>query len=95
MAVVLAYCTGMTVAFVLAKLFVFKSGENETKRAAMIFIFVNLLGVVQTWIVTMGMALYLLPAFKLTWRVEEVAHLLGVLSPVFTSYLGHKYWSFR
>lgn len=94
-AVVLAYCTGMIVAFVLAKLFVFASAKNTTAQAALIFTLVNVLGAAQTWLVSIGLAFYVLPALNVTWHMEEIAHFFGVLFPVFTSYWGHKHWSFR
>jgi putative flippase GtrA len=25
----------------------------------------------------------------------EIAHAVGIVVPVFTSFIGHKYWSFR
>jgi putative flippase GtrA len=94
-AVVMAYCTGMIVAFVLARLFVFAPEQNNTARSAIIFVLVNVVGALQTWLVSVGLAFYLFPALNFTWRVEACAHFLGVLFPVFTSYLGHKHWSFR
>jgi putative flippase GtrA len=94
-AVVLAYCTGMLVAFVLAKLFVFKRTINSAAQSVAAFVFVNVLGAAQTWLISILLAFYVLPALNFTWRLEEVAHFFGVLFPVFTSYLGHKHWSFR
>ena len=94
-AVVVAYCTGTVVAFVLAKLFVFAAKKNSTVQSAVVFALVNVLGAAQTWLVSMGLAFYLLPALNFRWHDEAVAHFVGVLFPVFTSYLGHKHWSFR
>ena len=34
------------------------------------------------------------PAVGFTWHGETVAHVIGVLVPVVTSYLGHKHFSF-
>lgn len=94
-AVVLAYMTGMVTAFVLAKLFVFKESRQSTRRSALFFTLVNLVAIIQTWAISMGLAYYLLPALGLTTYVKEVAHAVGVAVPVFTSYLGHKRWSFQ
>lgn len=94
-AVILAYLTGMITAFVLAKLFVFTESQQSVHRSAMFFILVNLVAVIQTWAISMGLALYVLPAFGVTVFVHEAAHAVGVLVPVFTSYIGHKRWSFR
>lgn len=94
-AVILAYLTGMVTAFVLARLFVFKASSHSVQRSAFFFVLVNLLAVVQTWAISMGMAYYGLPALGVTRWVPEISHAVGVVVPVFTSYLGHKHWSFR
>lgn len=94
-AVILAYVTGMITAFILAKLFVFTESQQSVQRSAMFFLLVNLVAVFQTWVISMGLALYVLPALGVTVFVYEIAHAVGVLVPVFTSYIGHKRWSFR
>lgn len=94
-AVILAYLTGMVTAFVLARLFVFKQSSQSMHRSALYFTLVNLVAVLQTWLISMGLALYLLPMLGVTHFTREIAHAIGVAAPVFTSYLGHKRWSFR
>lgn len=94
-AVILAYITGMIIAFVLAKLFVFKESEQSVHRSAAFFVLVNLVAALQTWAISMGLAYYLLPSLGVTLFVREIAHGVGVAVPVFTSYIGHKRWSFR
>ena len=94
-AVILAYLTGMVTAFVLARLFVFKQSSQSIHRSVLYFTLVNLVAVIQTWLISMGLALYLLPMLGVTHFSREIAHAIGVAAPVFTSYLGHKRWSFR
>ncbi|WP_287877657.1 GtrA family protein [Aquitalea sp.] len=94
-AVILAYLTGMVTAFVLARMFVFKQSSQSMHRSALYFTLVNLVAVIQTWLISMGLALYLLPMLGVTHFSREIAHAIGVAAPVFTSYLGHKRWSFR
>lgn len=94
-AVILAYITGMITAFVLAKLFVFKESEQSVQRSAVIFVLVNIVAALQTWLISMGLAFYVLPALGVQAFIDEIAHAVGVAVPVFTSYLGHKRWSFR
>ena len=94
-AVILAYISGMITAFVLAKLFVFKESQQTLQRSAVFFILVNLVAILQTWVISMGLAYYLLPLLGFSVFVPEIAHATGVIVPVFTSYLGHKRWSFR
>lgn len=92
--VVLAYLTGMVTAFLLARAFVFTSGSQPVHRSAFFFVLVNGVAVIQTWALSM-LLYYLLPLAGVTRFVPEIAHAAGVAMPVFTSYLGHKKFSFR
>jgi putative flippase GtrA len=94
-AIVVAYITGMITAFVLAKLFVFTQSTQSTGRSVFFFTLVNLVAVLQTWGVSIGLAYYVLPWAGIDWHARELAHLIGVVVPVFTSYVGHKRWSFK
>jgi len=94
-AVICAYITGMITAFVLARLFVFKESQQATHRAAGWFILVNVVAVAQTWAISMLLVKWVLPAMGVTAFAREIAHGIGVVVPVFTSYLGHKHLSFR
>jgi putative flippase GtrA len=94
-AIVVAYVTGMVTAFVLARRFVFTETTRPVRQSAMYFILINILAVLQTWLVSIALAWYLLPAAGITRFVPELAHAAGVMVPVFTSYLGHKNLSFR
>ena len=93
--VILAYLAGMCTAFVLAKLFVFKESTQSIHRSAVIFGLVNVVAAAQTWGISMGLDYYILPGLGVTNFIPEIAHAAGVLFPVFTSYLGHKRWSFK
>ena len=93
--VILAYLAGMCIAFVLAKLFVFKEGVQSIHRSAVIVGLVNAVAAAQTWGISMGLDHFILPGLGVTHFTPEIAHAAGVLFPVFTSYLGHKRWSFR
>ena len=93
-AVVLAYLTGMVTAFILARSFVFTQGSQSVQRSAMFFVLVNGVAVLQTWAISMALY-YLLPIAGVTQWAPEIAHAVGVAVPVFTSYLGHKKFSFR
>jgi putative flippase GtrA len=94
-AIFLAYLTGMVTAFVLARWLVFKRSEQSFALSAMLFCAVNVIAVVQTWLISMGLALYVLPYWGVTRFAAEIAHAVGVMVPVLTSYLGHKHFSFR
>ncbi len=94
-AVVLAYLTGMVTAFVLARIFVFTDSSQSVQRSVFWFVVVNIIAVAQTWVISMLLAFSLLPAMGVTYFVPEIAHAAGVMIPVFSSYLGHKYWTFK
>ncbi len=94
-AVILAYITGMITAFVLTKLFVFEKSKHSTKKEFIYFTLVNLVAIVQTYIISVGFAEYIFPAFEFTFYPEAIAHAMGVAFPVFTSFIGHKYFSFK
>ena len=93
--VLLAYLMGMVTAFILAKLFVFKVSTQSIRRSALLFFFVNILAVAQTWLISMSLNFYILPALGFEKYVAEIASAVGIAFPVFTSYLGHKRWSFK
>lgn len=56
---------------------------------------VNLFALVQTLIVSLGLEWYLLPYLGIHWHTEALAHIAGILAPIFTSYLAHQRLSFR
>lgn len=59
------------------------------------FTVVNGIAIVQTIAISTGLYYYILPSLGLTTFSAEISHGIGVAIPVFTSYLGHKYWSFK
>ncbi|MBT8537135.1 GtrA family protein [Polynucleobacter paneuropaeus] len=93
--VIYAYLTGMITAFILAKIFVFKSGTQSVRRSAIIFALVNVVAAAQTWLISIGLNYYFLPMIGLKNFVPEISSAVGIVFPVFTSYLGHKHWSFK
>jgi len=95
MAVIYAYLTGMITAFFLAKLFVFNKTTQSLKNSAIIFALVNVVAAAQTWLISMGLNYYFLPALGVQQFVAEISSGIGIVFPVFTSYLGHKRWSFK
>jgi len=94
-AVILAYITGMITAFVLTKLFVFEKSAHSTKKEFFYFTLVNIVAIIQTYIISVGFAQYVFPIIGFEFYPEAVAHAMGVIFPVFSSFFGHKYFSFR
>ncbi|MGD8526893.1 MAG: GtrA family protein [Thioalkalispiraceae bacterium] len=93
-AVVVAYIVGMLTAFTLSKLHVFEASGKHPGNELLFFTIVNLVAVIQVWLISVGLAEYLFPGIAFTFYPEEVAHLIGLSIPVITSYYGHKYLSF-
>jgi len=54
-----------------------------------------MIGMLQTWAISMLFVSVVLPSFGIALYAPEIAHAVGLASLAFTSYLGHKHWSFR
>jgi putative flippase GtrA len=93
-AIVLAYLLGLATAFVLNRRFVFPGATNRLHHQMFWFVAVNVLALVQTLLVSLLFAHYVLPRLGVTWHAEEIAHAFGIVTPIFTSYIGHKRFSF-
>jgi putative flippase GtrA len=94
-AIIFAYITGMICAFILAKFFVFTRGQQALHKSILLFTLVNLAGILQTWVVSMGLDLFVLPTLGVQNYKQDIAHAIGISVPVFTSFLGHKFYSFK
>jgi putative flippase GtrA len=94
-AVVLAYVTGMATAYVLNRTLVFGAGDRGVPGEMLAFTLVNIAAVAQTLVISLVLAYYVLPGLGVVRHAETIAHVVGVIVPVFTSFIGHKYWTFR
>lgn len=92
--ILIAYVLGMVTAFALNRQFVFAQAQNRLHQQAFWFVAVNLAAVVQTIVISLLLAHWLLPAFNIQFHNDTLAHVIGVLAPVATSYIGHKHLSF-
>jgi putative flippase GtrA len=94
-AIVLAYLVGMVVAFVLMRHHVFSARDGALGPQVLKFASVNLLAVLQTLVISLLLARWVLPRMGVVEHAEAIAHLVGVLVPVVTSYFGHRMLTFR
>ena len=94
LAVIVAYLIAMVTAYILSRLFVFEKSGRSVGEELTKFALVNVVALAQVWLVTMALNYYVLPWVGWTFYRETFAHFAGVASPVFTSYFGHKYFSF-
>lgn len=93
--VLIAYVLGMLVAYVLCRRFVFNPQKNTQTQEVFYFTLVNIFGMLITWVVSLFFADDLLLFIHQPFLREEMAHGIGIMAPAFTSYLGHKYLSFK
>lgn len=95
-AIFMAFWVGLTTAFLLNRRYVFpQSVSGDARKQFFYFLAVNLFALLQTMVVSLVLAWYLLPALGITLWSREIAHLAGIAFPLFVSFLGHKYFSFR
>ena len=95
LAIFIAYLIGMATAFALNRRFVFQGSSNRLHQQIAWFVAVNAFALLQTLAVSLLLADVLLPAAGIVWHAREIAHVGGIIVPIFTSYLGHKRWTFR
>ena len=95
LAIIIAYLIGMFIAYILAKKFVFFNSKKSIKRSLAGFALINLLAIMQTWLVSIGIKAFLINFVESIFITELIAHTTGVIVPVFTSFFGHKYISFN
>nr|WP_294503175.1 GtrA family protein [uncultured Rhodopila sp.] len=91
----IAYLIGMTTAFFLARIFVFEPVAGDAHWQFVRFTLVNAIAFAQVWLVSVGLARLVFPAIGYAWQPELVAHVIGVMSPIVSSYVLHKRFSFR
>ena len=94
-AVAIAYLIGMLIAYTLARRFVFEPSGRGAASELRRFAIVNLFALASVWGISVGLARLVFPAIQLTWHADDIAHLIGVLAPAATSFVGHRYYSFR
>jgi putative flippase GtrA len=92
--IIIAYLIGMTVAFFLNRAFVFQDRHGSRARQAMWFLAVNVLAIMQTAIISLVLARWLLPALSIP-HADTVAHMIGVAAPAITSFIAHNLLTFR
>lgn len=94
-AIVLAFCVGLTTGFLLNRGWVFERTGRAWLLEGGLFLLVNLIGLGQTILISWLLADIVLPGLGQRIMVLETAHAIGVIVPVMTSFLGHKYLTFR
>ena len=93
--VVAAFFVGLISGYLLMRFYVFETKKETGLLQISKYVAVNMLALVQTLIISIVLLRWVLPAMGVLNHVDALAHLIGVLTPVVTSYFGHKYITFR
>jgi putative flippase GtrA len=94
-AITLAFCVGLTTGFLLNRGWVFMKSGKHWLNEVVWFTAINLIGLGQTILISWLLADHALPMMGVRRFAPEIAHSIGVVVPVFTSFLGHKFITFR
>ena len=93
-AVTCAFFVGLSSGFLLNRHFVFRRSANSLGQEMLYYFLVNMLALVQTWLLSVYLAHLLAPQLGQALG-HAIAHIAGIMLPTLTSYLGHKYFTFR
>jgi hypothetical protein len=93
-AVVLSFFVGLLSGFILIRFFVFDGKGKPITQQAVKYTLVNLFALLQTFFISLVFARWALPLIGIIDNAEALGHLVGVIVPVFTSYIGHKRFTF-
>lgn len=94
LSVVLAFFAGLTTAYALTRFFVFNAQKVSIVSSGIKFTIVNIVALFQTYFISVYLYYWMENNIDFIFN-REFAHLVGISCPVITSYIGHKYYSFR
>jgi putative flippase GtrA len=94
-AIVTAHITGMMVAFVLMRRYVFNADRGKPGKQIFWFVGVNLLSMAQTLVISLALVRWALPLLGIERHAEAIAHFFGLLTTAVTSYFWHKLLTFK
>lgn len=94
-AVIIAYMLGMMIAFIAFQKVIFGDPTTPLKRRIIRFSQVNMIGLALAWLVSTTLARIVLPFAGWTFHPFEFAHLAGVATPAFSSYILHRRYTYR
>lgn len=92
--VAVAYLTGMVASYFLMMRYVFSGHETPLGKSVTTFIAINLISLLQNWLVTMAMEYYVLPTVGIVRYSTYIASIVGIAFPIIWSFIGYKKFSF-
>ena len=93
--IVMGYLAGMLTAFLLFEKHVFGEHAESRKKSVVVFVGVNLLGLLQTWLVYFLLKDHIFPAIALVFYPAEISRAIAIIVPTLSSFIGHKYFTFK
>ena len=93
-ALVVSHLCGMLTAFLLTRSFVFERSGRQVSSELTRFALVNVLSLVVTWVVAVGLLRLVFPRVGFDTHPELVAHVAGLALASLTSFYGHRRYSF-
>jgi putative flippase GtrA len=94
-AVVAAFFVGLSSGYILMRLYVFETKQTPVLLQISKYVAINVMALIQTLIISVVVLRWVLPVVGISNHADALAHLVGVLAPVVTSYFGHKRITFR
>lgn len=86
----------MIFAYILSRKIVFKQKSKKQKiQSYAYFLFFNLIAITQIWFFSILFSKYLLPSLGIHSYIYEISHAISIAIPVFSSYFGHKFFTFK
>ncbi len=95
LSIIFSFLIGLSTGFILMRNYVFVFKKDLIYRQIKRFIFINLLNLIQTFFISLGLNFLLSLIINKVVLVELLAHVVGVIFPVITSYFAHKYFTFK
>lgn len=95
LAIIFAYLVGMVVAFILMRALVFSPNSHSLSAQIIKFSLVNVVSLLQTLVVSLLLAWWVLPELGIIENAEALGHLGGMASTVIVSFYLHKKHTFR
>lgn len=94
-AVACAFPFGLATGFLLMRGWVFNAAGQPLGRQVLTYVAVNLFALAQTVGFSSLFARVVLPALGIQTYTEAIGHAVGVFIPAVTSFVGHKWGTFR
>lgn len=93
--VAVGYLAGMLTAFFLFEAKVFGEHKESRKKSVVMFLIVNVFGLSQTWLAFPLLKDYLFSLLDYQFYAAESARAIAIFIPMFSSFLGHKFFTFK